>query len=72
MSECNCRVCKRSRKFESILRKYDMDLKDLNYMRDIMTSLMTAELDRDCALADLDDLQEKTETERTENESTEN
>lgn len=59
MSKCNCRVCRRSRKFESILSKYNMAQKDLEFMQDILLSLLTAELDRDWALADLKEVTEK-------------
>lgn len=72
MSKCNCRVCRRSRKFESILSKYNMAQKDLEFMQDILLSLRTAELDRDWALAELKELKAKTKTERKQtNESTE-
>lgn len=72
MSKCNCRVCKRTRKFEVILRKYNMAQKDLEFMQDILLSLLTAELDRDWALAELDDRPEKTKQEKgKQNESTE-
>lgn len=69
MSKCNCRVCRRSRKFESILSKYNMAQKDLEFTQDILLSLLTAELDRDWALAELK-AKTKTEKEQT-NESTE-
>lgn len=69
MSKCDCRVCRRSRKFESILSKYNMAQKDLEFTQDILLSLLTAELDRDWALAELK-AKTKTEKEQT-NESTE-
>ena len=72
MSKCNCRVCRRSRKLESILSKYNMAQKDLEFMQDILLSLLTAELDRDWELAELDDRPEKTKQEKgKQNESTE-
>lgn len=72
MSKCNCRVCRRSRKFESILSKYNMAQKDLEFTQDILLSLLTAELDRDWALAELKELKAKTKTEKEQtNESTE-
>lgn len=72
MSKCNCRVCKRTRKFEVILRKYNMAQKDLEFMQDILLSLLTAELDRDWALAELDDRPEKMTREKgKQNEITE-
>ena len=61
MSKCNCRVCRRSRKLEAVLSRYNMKLKDVAFLHDILTSLMTAELDRDWALTELKD---KTKTER--------
>ena len=69
MRKCNCRVCKRSRKLEAVLSRYNMKPKDVTFLRDILTSLMTAELDRDWALAELK-AKTKTEKEQT-NESTE-
>ncbi len=72
MCKCNCRVCKRSRKLEAVLRRYNMKPKDVAFLHDILTSLMTAELDRDWALAELKELKAKTKTERKQtNESTE-
>lgn len=72
MSKCNCRVCRRSRKFESILSKYNMAQKDLEFMQDILLSLLTAELDRDWALAELQEVAEKmTQEKGKQNESTE-
>lgn len=69
MRKCNCRVCKRSRKLEAVLSRYNMKPKDVNFLHAILTSLMTAELDRDWALAELK-AKTKTEKEQT-NESTE-
>lgn len=69
MSKCNCRVCRRSRKFEAILSRYSMKSKDVDFLYGIMISLMTAELDRDWALAELK-AKTKTEKEQT-NESAE-
>ena len=69
MRKCNCRVCKRSRKLEAILSRYNMKSEDVAFLHGILTSLMTAELDRDWALAELKD-KTKTEKEQT-NESTE-
>lgn len=72
MSKCNCRVCKRSRKLEAVLSRYSMKPKDVKFLRDILTSLMTAELDRDWALADLKEVAEKmTRGKGKQNESTE-
>lgn len=72
MSKCNCRVCRRSRKFESILSKYNMAQKDLEFMQDILLSLLTAELDRDWVLAELKEVAEKmTQEKGKQNESTE-
>lgn len=49
-----------------------MAQKDLEFMQDILLSLFTAELDRDWALAELDDRSEKTKQEKgKQNESTE-
>lgn len=49
-----------------------MAQKDLEFMQDILLSLLTAELDRDWALAKLDDRPEKTKQEKgKQNESTE-
>jgi hypothetical protein len=62
-------VCKRSRKLEAVLSRYNMKPKDVNFLHVILTSLMTAELDRDWALAELK-AKTKTEKEQT-NESTE-
>lgn len=69
MSKCNCRVCRRSRKLEAVLSRYNMKPKDVAFLHDILISLMTAELDRDWALAELK-AKTKTEKEQT-NESTE-
>lgn len=69
MRKCNCRVCKRSRKLEAVLSRYNMKPKDVNFLHAILTSLMPAELDRDWALAELK-VKTKTEKEQT-NESTE-
>ena len=52
-----------------MLSRYNMKPKDVAFLHDILTSLMTAELDRDWALAELKD-KTKTEKEQT-NESTE-
>lgn len=72
MRKCNCRVCKRSRKLEAVLSRYNMKPKDVNFLHAILTSLMSAELDRDWALAELDDRPEKTKQEKgKQNESTE-
>lgn len=72
MRKCNCRVCKRSRKLEAVLSRYNMKSKDVAFLHDILTSLMTAELDRDWALAELQELKAKTKTEKEQtNESTE-
>lgn len=72
MSKGNCRVCRRSHKFESILSKYNMAQKDLEFMQDILLSLLTAELDRDWALAELKEAAEKmTQEKGKQNESTE-
>lgn len=72
MSKCNCRVCKRYRQFEAVLGRYNMKTKDVVFLRDILTSLMTAELDRDCALAELEELQSKPKPEKEQtNESNE-
>lgn len=72
MRKCNCRVCKRSRKLEAVLSRYNMKPKDVAFLHDILTSLMTAELDRDWALAELKELKAKTKTEKEQtNESTE-
>lgn len=59
MSKCNCWVCKRTRKFEAILRKYNMAQEDFEFMSDVLLALLTAELDRDWALADLKEVTEK-------------
>lgn len=49
-----------------------MAQKDLEFMQDILLSMLTAELDRDWALAELDDRPEKTKQEKgKQNESTE-
>jgi hypothetical protein len=49
-----------------------MNSKDVAFLHDILISLMTAELDRDWALAELDDRPEKTKQEKgKQNESTE-
>ena len=49
-----------------------MAQKDLEFMQDILLSLLTAELDRDWVLAELDDRPEKTKQEKgKQNESTE-
>lgn len=49
-----------------------MAQKDLEFMQDILLSLLTAELDRDWELAELDDRPEKTKQEKgKQNESTE-
>lgn len=49
-----------------------MKPKDANFLRDILTSLMTAELDRDWALAELKEVVEKTTREKgKQNESAE-
>ena len=56
MRKCNCRVCKRSRKLEAVLSRYNMKPKDVNFLHAILTSLMTAELDRDWALVELKDV----------------
>lgn len=69
MRKCNCRVCKRSRKLEAVLSRYNMKPKDVNFLHAILTSLMPAELDRDWVLAELK-AKTKTEKEQT-NESTE-
>ena len=69
MSKCKCRVCRRTRKFEAILRKYNMAQEDFDFMSDVLLALLTAELDRDWALAELK-AKTKTEKEQT-NESTE-
>lgn len=53
MSKCNCWVCRRTRKFEAILRKYNMAQEDFEFMSDVLLALLTAELDRDWALAEL-------------------
>lgn len=53
MRKCNCWVCKRTRKFEAILRKYNMAQEDFEFMSDVLLALLTAELDRDWALAEL-------------------
>lgn len=53
MSKCNCRVCRRTRKFETILRKYNMVQEDFEFMSDVLLDLLTAERDRDWALAEL-------------------
>lgn len=72
MRKCNCRVCRRSRKLEAVLSRYNMTQKDLEFMQDILLSLLTAELDRDWVLAELDDRPEKTKQEKgKQNESTE-
>lgn len=72
MRKCNCRVCRRSRKLEAVLSRYNMNSKDVAFLHDILISLMTAELDRDWALAELDDRPEKTKQEKgKQNESTE-
>lgn len=72
MCKCNCRVCKRSRKLEAVLSRYNMKPKDVAFLHDMLTSLMTAELDRDWALAELKEATEKTKQEKgKQNESTE-
>lgn len=72
MSKCNCWVCKRTRKFEAILRKYNMAQEDFEFMSDVLLTLLTAELDRDWALAELKEATEKTAQEKgKQNESTE-
>lgn len=72
VSKCNCRVCKRSRKLEDVLSRYNMKPKDVAFLHDMLTSLMTAELDRDWALAELKEATEKTKQEKgKQNESTE-
>ena len=72
MRKCNCRVCKRSQKLEAVLSRYNMKSKDVAFLHDILTSLMTAELDRDWALAELKELKAKTKTEKEQtNESIE-
>lgn len=53
MSKCNCWVCKRTRKFEAILRKYNMAQEDFEFMSDVLLDLLTAELDRDWVLSEL-------------------
>ena len=72
MRKCNCRVCKRSRKLEAVLSRYNMKPKDVNFLHAILTSLMTAELDRDWALVELKEVAEKmTQEKGKQNESTE-
>lgn len=72
MSKCNCRVCKRTRKFEAILRKYNMAQEDFEFMSDVLLDLLTAELDRDWALAELAAKSKKTKQQKgKQNESTE-
>lgn len=72
MSKCNCWVCKRTRKFEAILRKYNMAQKDFEFMSDVLLALLTAELDRDWALAELAAKIKKTKQQKgKQNESTE-
>lgn len=72
MRKCNCRVCKRSRKLEAVLSRYNMKPKDVAFLHDILISLMTAELDRDWALAELKEVAEKmTQEKGKQNESTE-
>lgn len=49
-----------------------MKPKDVKFLRDILTSLMTAEMDRDWALADLKEVAEKMTREKgKQNESAE-
>lgn len=72
MRKCNCRVCRRSRKLEAVLSRYNMKPKDVAFLHDILTSLMTAELDRDWVLAELKGAAEKmTQEKGKQNESTE-